>query len=541
MAWVWRAWDPSLDRVVAIKEPILNSETSPEAQARFVERFLREGKAAAALNHPGIVTVYAAAVYDGRPVIVMELISGPTLRTIFRHGGLTIRQTYALMDQLLEAVGYAHNHRVVHRDLKPDNVFITPDGRVKLADFGVAQLDSSSMLTQAGTVIGTPAYMSPEQIRGEKTDSRSDVFSLGVVAYEALAGRNPFGNDSDTQIVTVMHRIVNEPVPALNVGDVPLAGPLADVVFRALEKDPANRFADAAEMRAAWASAYAERMDVIEALAGIRTSELAANAVPASGAPAETVLDEPAPQEPMTVDVVPDAAPSEDAVTAMGNAAETAVGPIVAAGALIEPVAAALDAPSARLPEELSEVGPTATVPPGRSSKRRWPLVAVAACAVVLLAWLALGFAKPPTPMTQPAVPSVVTTPPVSTTTTPSAPATPAAAAVSLRLRANANSVTKGGSVSLTIQAVDATGSALTAAAVLESRTSGGWKRVKSLGLSGGKAMAKIKPSSTTTYRARVAQSETLLASASNWVKVKVANPPPPPPKKKHVKPLDPI
>ena len=273
MAWVWRAWDPALERVVAIKEPIIGSDRTAESQEKFTQRFLREGKAAAGLTHPGIVTVYAAAVYDDRPVLVMELINGPTLRSVFRHGRLTGVQSYALLDQLLDATGYAHSHGVVHRDLKPDNVFVTPDGRVKLADFGIAQIDSGTMLTQDGTMLGTPAYMSPEQIRGLRTDARSDVFSLGVIGYEALAGYNPFSRGQDTGIVTVTHRIVNEAIPSFDARTSELAGPLAEVVLKARQKDPADRYANAVEMRSAWAAAHPEPVDVTTVLARITTRD----------------------------------------------------------------------------------------------------------------------------------------------------------------------------------------------------------------------------------------------------------------------------
>ena len=300
MAVVWRGYDPSLDREVAIKEPVLPEDSSDELRAEFAQRFVREARAAARLDHPGIVTIYSAAVYDGRPVIVMKLIEGLTLRSILRQGRLTTGQTFALLEQLLEAVGYAHAHGVTHRDLKPDNVFVTRDGAVKLADFGIARLSAQgtmdaagdsagpddSALTQAGQLLGTPAYMSPERIRGEAVDARCDVFSLGVIAYECLAGANPFGNESKTHHATIIHRIMSEPTPPLVVDDA-VAGPLADVIMEALEKNRDDRFQSAGAMVAAWRAAFPRPIDTYAELAELCGAVLAHAAAPATS-PAES-------------------------------------------------------------------------------------------------------------------------------------------------------------------------------------------------------------------------------------------------------------
>ena len=193
MAVVWRGFDPKLEREVAIKEPLVASGTPDYAVADLSARFVREGKAAAQLNHPGIVTIHAADVFDGRPAIVMELIEGETLSAILDRGPLPAPAAVAVLDQLLDAVAYAHDRGVVHRDVKPDNVFLTPDGRVKLADFGIAHVGSGATLTQAGTIMGTPGYMAPEQVTGDPIDGRADIFAIGSIAYEMLSGHNPFG------------------------------------------------------------------------------------------------------------------------------------------------------------------------------------------------------------------------------------------------------------------------------------------------------------------------------------------------------------
>lgn len=250
MAVVWRGYDPTLDREVALKEPFVAPGTDPAVAAELAARFIREGRAAARLNHPGIVTIYSAEVYDGRSVIAMELIDGRTLADIVDCGPLDPASTTALIDQLLAAVGYAHAAGVVHRDIKPDNVFVTSDGRAKLADFGIAHVGADASLTMAGSVMGTPGYMSPEQIAGQPVDARADLFAVGVMAHEMLTGRNPYGATEGTAATTVMYRIVHEPLPALGLR-TPAGVDLDSVLAVATAKDPAQRFSDAAGFRAA--------------------------------------------------------------------------------------------------------------------------------------------------------------------------------------------------------------------------------------------------------------------------------------------------
>ncbi len=254
MAIVWRAHDTRLDREVAVKEPVVPAGTDATTAAELSARFVREGKAAAKLNHPGIVTIHAADIYDGRPAIVMELIEGETLGAILDRGALQPAVALAVLDQLLDAVGFAHSRGVVHRDIKPDNIFVTPDGRVKLTDFGIAHVGTTAALTQAGTIMGTPGYMAPEQVTGQPVDARADLFAIGVIAYEMLTGQNPFGATSGEAATTIMYRIVHESAPALPA-DV-LAGialDLAGVISVALAKDPTNRFVDANAFRTALA------------------------------------------------------------------------------------------------------------------------------------------------------------------------------------------------------------------------------------------------------------------------------------------------
>ncbi len=245
MAVVWRGFDTRLERDVAIKEPVIPQGTDSAAAVELAARFVREGQAAAKLNHPGIVTIHAAEVFDGRAAIVMEVIEGETLATIMDRGPLEPASALAVLGQLLDAVGFAHSKGVVHRDIKPDNVFVTHDGRVKLADFGIAHVGTGASLTQAGTVMGTPGYMAPEQVTGQPVDSRADIFAIGVIGFEMLTGHNPFGATDGIAPTTIMYRIVHEPAPTLPPeAFAGLPADLGYVLATALAKDPADRFAD---------------------------------------------------------------------------------------------------------------------------------------------------------------------------------------------------------------------------------------------------------------------------------------------------------
>jgi serine/threonine-protein kinase len=248
MGEVWRASDTTLGRDVAVK--LLKSEYADDPM--FRTRFESEAQHAASLHHPGVAAVYdfgEAAAGDGggpRPYLVMELVDGKPLSALLRPGQpLDPDATKDLMAQAADAIGAAHAAGIVHRDVKPGNLIVTPDRRIKITDFGIARATEGMALTQTGQVMGTPQYLSPEQAQGGRATPASDVYSLGVVAFECLTGDRPFVGE--TPVATALAHL-REPVPPLPDS---IPRDLAAVVTRAMAKDPADRFPDAAAFAAA--------------------------------------------------------------------------------------------------------------------------------------------------------------------------------------------------------------------------------------------------------------------------------------------------
>ena len=243
MAQVYLARDLLLDRPVALK--VLFPELSVDNS--FVERFRREAKAAANLSHPNIVSVYDWGQGENTYYIVMEYVDGPTLSSLLRAGPLEPERAAAIAASVAAALDFAHRRGVIHRDVKPGNVLIDDRAQVKVADFGIARaIGTSEDLTQTGSVMGTATYFSPEQAQGYPVDPRSDVYSLGVVLYEMVAGRAPFSGDSP---VSIAYKHVKEapPLPSQLNPEVPPA--LEAVIMKALAKDPAARYQSAEDMR----------------------------------------------------------------------------------------------------------------------------------------------------------------------------------------------------------------------------------------------------------------------------------------------------
>lgn len=236
MADVWLAEDPHLQRRVALK--ILHRRFAQDAE--FIERFRREAEAAAGLQHPNIVAVFDRGEHEGSYYIAMQYVPGRSLKAAI-DSGLTPKEAVDLIRQVLEAARFAHRHGVVHRDLKPQNVIVDAEGKAMVTDFGIAKAGASEV-TQVGVVMGTPHYISPEQAQGTEVTASSDLYSIGVMLYEALAGRVPF--DGDSGVAVAMKQVSQTPRPPSSFN--PRVSPALDAVaMRALKKSPSERFQSA--------------------------------------------------------------------------------------------------------------------------------------------------------------------------------------------------------------------------------------------------------------------------------------------------------
>ncbi|UCB52334.1 MAG: CHASE2 domain-containing protein [Candidatus Zixiibacteriota bacterium] len=245
MGMVYKGTDPMLDRPVALKTIRLDFPLSPTETAELKDRLIQEAKAAGKLSHPNVVTIYDVGEHGGLHYIAMEYLSGYSLEDfIKKKGELNYRIVARIIIQTCEALSYAHQHGIVHRDIKPANIMLQEDFHVKVMDFGIARLETTS-LTKSNIALGTPHYISPEQLEGRQADKRSDIFSLGVVLYEILTRRKPFQGQN---ISSLMYRVLNyDPPPPSSVSDkTPLI--FDRVVSKAMAKNPEERYQDAAEM-----------------------------------------------------------------------------------------------------------------------------------------------------------------------------------------------------------------------------------------------------------------------------------------------------
>ena len=236
MGTVYKGYDPMLDSWVAVK--VLAPHLVWEQ--KFVERFIREARAARKLRHPGIVTVYDVGQEAGWYYIVMEYLEGQTLTELIRERGpMPPEGAVRILRPLAEALDYAHHKGLVHRDVKPGNVIVDPAGQVTLTDFGIARAVRETRLTATGTVVGTPEYMSPEQVKGLTADARSDQYSLGVVAYEVLSGRVPFEAEST---LALLHKVAYDPPPPIRQARPDLSVGVEAVLRKVLAKEPGDRY-----------------------------------------------------------------------------------------------------------------------------------------------------------------------------------------------------------------------------------------------------------------------------------------------------------
>ena len=257
MGVVWRAQDPVLGRTVAIKTISASLGSDNENK----ERFLREARAAAQLNHPNIITVFDFGQADNELYMAMELLEGKDLKELITAAQLTFDQKLDIMEQVSDGLAYAHGREVIHRDLKPGNIHVQPNGQVKILDFGLARLGSSD-LTKTGVVMGTPNYMSPEQVMGERVDSRSDVFSAGAVFYELLTNRKPFDAES---VHATLYQVVHRDAPPPRQWDPRLPDEIVAVIETAMSKQVDGRYKNAAALRdAIRAFRYGEDPEVVE-------------------------------------------------------------------------------------------------------------------------------------------------------------------------------------------------------------------------------------------------------------------------------------
>jgi len=312
MGVVYRAHDGMMGRHVALKVLMADLEDDPDIRTRFH----REAEAAARLSHPNIITIYDVGEDGDRFYIVMELLRGATLKDFLKQGDAApLERKLDLMIQLCAGLGAAHNASIYHRDVKPGNVFVRSDGILKILDFGVARLASSSM-TASGFIVGTPDYMSPEQARGEDIDGRSDIFSLGGVCYFMLTGRKPF---PATDLPTLFRQIQNDEPPPLLAEEAPAQ--LATAIMKALSKKRETRYQTCHELLADLDTIRQRYpLEARQTTAGNPKADVAADAsrvgqVAASGAPAFPAGSAP-PSTDDTVDSLPFAVfNSDDTVT----------------------------------------------------------------------------------------------------------------------------------------------------------------------------------------------------------------------------------
>lgn len=245
MGVVYRAMDPMLERTVAIKT--INMALDPGEMEHYEKRFTIEARAAGGLNHPNIVTIHDIGRSGDLAYMAMEFLEGRELKDLIAGRELTVDRALDIAAQAADGLAYAHRHEVVHRDIKPANIMILGDGRVKIMDFGIARMRTADVRTQTGVVLGSPRYLSPEQVLGKRSDGRADIFSLGVILYEMVAGKTPFDG---VDVNALMFQIVNFTPPPPSAVNTALPQMLDLIVAKALAKSADERYATIAELAA---------------------------------------------------------------------------------------------------------------------------------------------------------------------------------------------------------------------------------------------------------------------------------------------------
>ncbi len=423
MGTVYEGFDPVIERIVAIKTVRL-PEAGDEETAEEIARFRREAQAAGRLTHPNIVGVFDYGETSELAYIVMEYVDGPPLKSLLdKNERFPLTTITRIMEDLLAGLQFSHERGVVHRDIKPANLMLTKSGQAKIADFGIARIESSSM-TQAGTVLGTPAYMSPEQFMGQVVDARSDIYSSGVLLYQLLTGERPF----EGSMSAIMHKALNTEAPSPSQISVTAPRPFDGVVRKAMAKRPDDRYASAAEFLAAIRIAVAAPPTVEEAHAdGGDATMVVAPRAPAAAAAAPITSSAPrpaeAPAKARKSSVLPIVAVAGVVAILifggvgyylmMGRSGTPVPEPVAQTGSPGAPVAAAPTTPGT--PPVASTSAPPATPPPGS------PVTSAPAPAA------ASGSVPPAAPASEPAVASGPVPPAASVPLTPVAPSVPVA------------------------------------------------------------------------------------------------------------------
>src|SRR3974390_1948117 len=283
MGKVYKVRNVISDRVEAMKI-LLPDLTSHQSLA---DRFLREIRLLASLNHPNIASLRTALNHDNQLVMIMEFVEGETLANRLSRAPISTAEAVDYSDQILSALSYAHKQNIIHRDIKPANMMLTPQGIVKLMDFGIARSSSDGTLTSTGTTLGSLNYMPPEQVRGQSADARSDIYSYGVSLYELLTGKLPFRGDSQYSLMTA-HLNEEPPAPITMRSDLPPA--MNEIILMAMAKDPAQRFQSADAFRAALKSVP------VSSLPGSGTTVTHAPRTPSPSSSQTTLVETPLPK-----------------------------------------------------------------------------------------------------------------------------------------------------------------------------------------------------------------------------------------------------